>query len=204
MSNKKDLSFQNKPSTEKKEDGRVIYTKMRIRSAYYELLQEIDAEKITVTSICKRAEINRATFYKHYLDVEDLKDKLQDEAIKSLSKGMEETNASAIDLITNILCFLKKDAEFHPVVNAFSDTASSFSKKISMMIYENFSKHLNPLLPDCSEEEKGLIFAYVAAGSAGIIDYWMYTGCKEKEEVIAEKIQQLTSSTIENLNQTIK
>ncbi|MCR5396738.1 MAG: TetR/AcrR family transcriptional regulator [Lachnospiraceae bacterium] len=187
-------------SIEKKEDGRVVYTKMRIRSAYYELLQEMDAEKVTVTAICKQAEINRATFYKHYLDVEDLKDKLQEEAIKSLSKGMDDCNASATDLITNILTFLKKDAEFHPVVNSFSDTTSSFSKKISMMIYENFSKYLDPKLPNMSPEEKGLIFAYVAAGSAGIIDYWMNTNCKEKEEVIAEKIQRLTSSTIQNLS----
>ena len=53
----------------KKEDGRVRYTKMRIRSAFYELLQKTEYEKITVTSICDLAEINRATFYKHYLDV---------------------------------------------------------------------------------------------------------------------------------------
>lgn len=199
MSEKKSNDYRNKECEGKKEDGRVVYTKMRIRSAYYSLLQEMDAEKVTVTAICKQAEINRATFYKHYLDVEDLKDKLQEEAIKSLSKGMDECNASATDLITNILTFLKKDAEFHPVVNSFSDTTSSFSKKISMMIYENFSKYLDPKLPNMSPEEKGLVFAYVAAGSAGIIDYWMNTNCKEKEEVIAEKIQQLTSSTISSI-----
>lgn len=200
MSKKNETLSKKERSIEKKEDGRVVYTKMRIRSAYYSLLQEMDAEKVTVTAICKQAEINRATFYKHYLDVEDLKDKLQEEAIKSLSKGMDECNASAKDLITNILTFLKKDAEFHPVVNSFSDTTSSFSKKISMMIYENFSKYLDPKLPNMSPEEKGLIFAYVAAGSAGIIDYWMNTNCKEKEEEIAEKIQRLTSSTIQNLS----
>ena len=200
MSKNNETLSKKERSIEKKEDGRVVYTKMRIRSAYYELLQEMDADKVTVTAICKRAEINRATFYKHYLDVEDLKDKLQEEAIKSLSKGMDDDNASTTELLTGILSFLRQDAEFHPVVNAFSDTTSNFSKKIAMMIYENFSRHLEPLLPHCSEEEKALIFAYVAAGSAGIIDYWMNTNCKEKEEVIAEKIQQLTSSTIQNLS----
>ena len=48
----------------KKEDGRVRYTKMRIRSAFYELLHEKSYDKITVTAICEKAEINRATFYR--------------------------------------------------------------------------------------------------------------------------------------------
>ena len=60
MSDKKVKNPQN--TITKKEDGRVRYTKMRIRSAFYELLQKTEYENITVTSICDLAEINRATF----------------------------------------------------------------------------------------------------------------------------------------------
>ena len=40
-----------------------------IRQAFMELLREKDFEKITVTDIVNRADINRSTFYAHYPDV---------------------------------------------------------------------------------------------------------------------------------------
>ena len=47
-------------------DGRVRYTKMVIRQSFLSLLQEQSVDKITVSDICRLAEINRATFYRHY------------------------------------------------------------------------------------------------------------------------------------------
>lgn len=40
-----------------------------IRQAFMELLREKEFEKITVTDIVNRADINRSTFYAHYPDV---------------------------------------------------------------------------------------------------------------------------------------
>ena len=88
----------------KKEDGRVRYTKMRIRSAFYELLHEKSYDKITVTAICEKAEINRATFYKHYMNVEDLVDKLQEETINDLAEKLNSaTDTTAKDFIVDVL-----------------------------------------------------------------------------------------------------
>ena len=53
----------------KKEDRRVRYTKLAIRESFLALLSEKPIEKISVTEICKRADINRGTFYSHYDDI---------------------------------------------------------------------------------------------------------------------------------------
>ena len=43
-------------------------SKLLIRNALVSLMQEKPFEKITVTDIVKRADINRGTFYAHYKD----------------------------------------------------------------------------------------------------------------------------------------
>ena len=43
-------------------DLRIKKTKRAIRTAFYELIKEKPLEKITVTEIAARAEINKATF----------------------------------------------------------------------------------------------------------------------------------------------
>ena len=46
----------------KKQDARVRYTKMVVKSSLLELMQTKPVAKITVTEICEKAGINRATF----------------------------------------------------------------------------------------------------------------------------------------------
>ena len=59
------------------ESRKTQYTKSVIRESFLSLLQEKPVEKITVTQLCAKADINRSTFYAHYLDVYDLKEKLE-------------------------------------------------------------------------------------------------------------------------------
>ena len=186
----------------KKEDGRIRYTKMRIRTAFYELLKEVDHDKITVTALCERAEINRATFYKHYLDVPDLADKLQEETLERLSEKFD-TDSSEDDIksfIIETLKYLKENNEGHSVMEIITpEGESGFTLKISTMLFSKLSEFVYPYAKTQSQDEKVILYSYLAGGSAGVINYWLKTGFKEKEEAIAEKIIQLTSSTIHNL-----
>ena len=65
----------------KREDRRTRYTKQVIREAFFELLREKGFDKMSVADICRRADINRGTFYLHYVDKYDLLDALIDEAL---------------------------------------------------------------------------------------------------------------------------
>ncbi len=51
-----------------KEDLRVRKTKKALSDAFISLLKEKHFEQITINELCERAEIRRATFYKHYTD----------------------------------------------------------------------------------------------------------------------------------------
>ena len=66
---------------EKVYDRRAQKTRKAIRDALAELMTEKELDKVTVTDITAIADINRGTFYKHYLDIYDLYDKTEQEIL---------------------------------------------------------------------------------------------------------------------------
>lgn len=68
---------------EKKEYRSAVRSRRLIHQAFLELLQEKPFEKITVTDIVKRADINRSTFYAHYPDVRGLVEEIIDQVVSS-------------------------------------------------------------------------------------------------------------------------
>ena len=50
------------------EDRRIIKTKKNLKATLIGMMSEIAFEQISITELCKRAEISRITFYSHYSD----------------------------------------------------------------------------------------------------------------------------------------
>ena len=49
-----------------------VRSRKLIKAALADLLQEKPLDKITVTDVVNRAQINRGTFYAHYTDIPDV------------------------------------------------------------------------------------------------------------------------------------
>lgn len=62
-----------------KGNRRILYTKNIIKESLIELLETKEIHQVTVTDICKKADINRGTFYSHYKDAFDLLQSMEDE-----------------------------------------------------------------------------------------------------------------------------
>ncbi|WP_338448580.1 TetR/AcrR family transcriptional regulator [Niallia oryzisoli] len=70
-----------------KVDPRILRTKRMFKEALISLLTEnVDKSKLTVQKIAERSELNRATFYLHYRDIEDLMEQMTDEILGELSE----------------------------------------------------------------------------------------------------------------------
>ena len=76
----------------RKEYRSAIRSRRLIRSAFLELLREKAYEKITVTDIVTRADINRSTFYAHYPDVRGLVEEIVGEAINHSTEVANSLN----------------------------------------------------------------------------------------------------------------
>lgn len=64
-------------------DRRARYTQEEIRRSLLALMKQKNFRRITVTEVCRAAEINRGTFYLHYVDLDDVLDELLTEMMKN-------------------------------------------------------------------------------------------------------------------------
>ena len=71
---------------QKKLDPRVVRTRQLLRDALVSLIEEKGFDALTVQDIADRAALNRATFYLHYQDKQDL-------LVKSLRDAIDELMA---------------------------------------------------------------------------------------------------------------
>ena len=68
---------------ENKESRRVTMTKMLLKTALIELMQEKPFQQITIKELCEQADLNRTTFYLHYADQSAVLREIEDEATQS-------------------------------------------------------------------------------------------------------------------------
>ena len=78
-----------------KNNQRFKDTEIRMQSVMLELMKYMEFEKITVKKICENAQVNRSTFYAHFIDINDMLDKmeqtLREELLLSYQNGNEES-----------------------------------------------------------------------------------------------------------------
>ena len=79
---------------EKKEYRSAARSRRMIRQAFLELLKEKPLERITVTDIVQRADVNRSTFYAHYPDVVGVVEEISNEIIEYTQAFMEKIEFS--------------------------------------------------------------------------------------------------------------
>lgn len=60
-------------------------TEARIKAAFTTLVKDKGFDAMTVSDLARTANINRGTFYMHYIDKFDLRDQLLDDAIADLT-----------------------------------------------------------------------------------------------------------------------
>ena len=98
-------------------DQRVRLTKSMIKSAFLDLLSKKNVRHITVRELCEKAQINRATFYAHYMDIYDLKQQLENELLSSFSevfaKSVAEADGSfsSEKMFAEVFSLLRKNSE---------------------------------------------------------------------------------------------
>lgn len=166
-------------------DARVRYTRMVIKREFLALLQEKPVGRITVKELCERCEINRATFYKHYQDPFDLLEKMEEELLDSLKKGLAEQNFANCGLkefFAEILKDMKEHGSMYLVIGS-ENGDSSFGAKVFVTCYrEVFSRTEGWGM---SKEEQELLYHFISAGCSGLMSYWFKNGMEEPAELVA-------------------
>ena len=79
-----------KEGTSMAQDRRVTRTKAALTQALFELLGEKDFDKISITELARRADVDRKTFYLHYHSAAAILEEFYETTIQRLQEGLEK------------------------------------------------------------------------------------------------------------------
>lgn len=173
-------------TTQKKEDRRVKYTKKAIKDSFLALFENKPLEKISVTEICTNADINRGTFYSHYSDPYDLKEKLEAEFIEAIRERICKYTNNYTDKITTVDTFriLKENRE---LCRVFTGPNGDF-KELICIVGSQTASYISDLYYDLKQhapENADCLRPMMVSCVTSVIKYWFDNGMKEEPEVIA-------------------
>lgn len=185
-----------------KSESKYFNTAIRMDKAFLELLEQKDFAFITVKEICKKAEVNRSTFYLHYETIGDLLSESTDLIIKEFVNHMKEEPGDFIQKIKN--CPLEElyliiPSYLTPYLNYIKDHQRLFRTVIenastlrmdtayTKMYYHIFSPILKRF--GVPKQDQKYLMSFYIHGMNAIITEWLKTDCKDSVEHISSVIQ---------------
>lgn len=144
---------------------------------FLKLLETKEVSKITVREICEKTNLNRTTFYNHFLDVYDLLDKVDERHTNQMAlifkNGHSKSQRYNLKLILN---YMKDNQPFYRAslnasnANIFNRLKNGFITVIERDITKHHTKSNKDILQYQS--------IYLANGMLSTIAYWLNEECK--------------------------
>lgn len=172
-------------------------TKALIQNSFIRLLKEKPFDNITIGDISQEANINRGTFYLHYLDKYDLLDKIEMQLFENIGDHIDRLQANYSSAVT-----FKKDQEHlasslfnsiqaqAPILKIFLSHhgragfhyrfRDAFSQKVRVNLEKNttLSDHLNVPID--------YFLAFITSAFLGLIEQWVRSGLDKTPEEMTQ------------------
>jgi AcrR family transcriptional regulator len=196
---------QNKKQTE---DLRVRRTRKLLIQALIDLTIEKGFSAITVQDLAGRAMVNRATFYRHYLDKYDLLDQYMTEIYemtaaqeKLASDQKQEADADSPPAgMVRMLEQVQQHADFFRVMLGVKGDPAFVQR-----IQQYSEMRLRTLLPSNDVRLKAnsppveLCINYLSHAGVGAIAWWLTDGQSYPAKQVAAWLNQLNKETVDHL-----
>ncbi|OAX48750.1 TetR/AcrR family transcriptional regulator [Paenibacillus sp. AD87] len=172
-----------------KNNRRTRYTIDLIKETFLGLLETKKLSHITVTEICKQAEINRGTFYLHYKDPYELFEVMQDEFNQEIMETLRqgESLCTTEESMINLLKIIQDKKTIYQIL--MSDRGeNSF---LSQILLEDYLQRHGEELNRKDLFTMDYSFTYMVYGSMGVINQWLESNSKESPQTIARVISSL-------------
>ena len=175
-----------------------LTTKKAIYYSLKELLKEQPFNKITINDIAKQSNINRQTFYYHFIDKEDLVEWICKEEMcrilkaKNQSKTWEEKFLSVFTLMLSEKVFITNI--YHSI--SLEILRNSLYRLVYPIIYEEIDKISQK--ENIEEQEKIFITDFYKYAFVAIVLDWIKNDMQEDPKMIVDKVSNLVTGTIKH------
>lgn len=151
-----------------------VRSRKLINEALADLLTEKPLDKITVTDVVKRADINRGTFYAHYRDIPDVADHLIQQTFSAIRDAMiaqtEIPSNMGLVFLTAIQTILEEDLPFYRKI--LNSSASSLMQEQLVSIVLDFLVEHKDRFYQGSQEEYQIAIRFCAGGLSNLYRDW--------------------------------
>lgn len=153
----------------------------RIEKVFIELLQTREISEISVSDICKRAGLNRTTFYANYTDIFGLADTIRNKLENNLAELYRDEIAQGFNS-NNYLKLFQHIKENQIFYQTYFKLGYDNNYKIIKYDVRLASEHFDNKFIEYHME-------FFKAGITQIIKLWLQNGCKESPEDMFEIIR---------------
>lgn len=184
-----------------KSESKYYNTSLLMNQALIELLNKKDYEFLTIKEVCKKAGVNRSTFYLHYDNLDDLLGETIENLNKNFTACFAEEDKDFVNKISGkqkedlilitpkyLLPYLNHVKQHkvvyqvsfkHPTLMKSNEKYSYLQNKIFFPIFDVFN---------IDKSARKYICAYYISGVYAIVDEWIKGGCKDDENMICNLI----------------
>lgn len=175
----------------KVDSPKVTATKKRITDTLMKRLADEPIDRITVGEICGMAHVNRSTFYNHFTDIYDVRDRCEGEAIAALKEMLPALMAKML-LGRGELAADDVEASIGPYYDYIEVLLAGgdplFAVRMRGFAHDAFVELLG--VEHLSERQE-YVFNAIASMQMGLMSYWLSTGRSMKLEELFDFIRQL-------------
>lgn len=153
-----------------------IRSKKLIRQAFVELMQEKDIDKISITDIVAKADINRGTFYAHYAGTHAVIGQIENEIIAALFEFVDKFQhdkliENPLPFLLEIARFLEQDLEFYRLLIK-AQGSITFLNKLKVLFMDKIMSDEKTLATIKNKDHFLICVNFFASGFVGLYQDW--------------------------------
>lgn len=145
-------------------------TKRKLIDSFWELYKDENEPKITIGRICEKSGYDRTTFYRYFLDMSDITNKLEDEIINSIKNDIKNSSNRTRGILTDgFRNFTNKYGEYISVY--FEKRNKSFCEKFKALVIEDLYDYFRADIKDKNKKE--FVYEFIFSSLINSYIYWL-------------------------------
>lgn len=177
-----------------KNNRRAQYTRRQLKDALIRLLEHNSLAAITVTELCQEADVNRGTFYLHYVSPAELFADIERDLVKEVQPLIHTGTANIDQWLPPILEVIQSQ-ETATLIIIRNIHDSPLLQAVLTPVRAQTLQHYQQVFHESDPALLAYYYEFFFSGAVRVITKWLASGANESPMAIAQVIQNAIRQT---------